>query len=184
MPILITSISCMPETRTEDFAQALLFSTSHNCRVRQESFLWPFTSNRNFLKSANESHWCMHAGWLAIHTSSKRGVGQGDKMASGHEDDSGSGQEQTKKPSASTFHPTLWGDFFLSHEPPTSLQVYFCLRWAVVPALVNLLLWDRNGRKGAGTDKIVYEKVTLIHNPKHLSSNCQDDTTQLVTCSS
>ena len=92
----------------------------------------------------------MHACRLAIHTSSKRGVGQGDKMASGHEDDSGSGQEQTKKPSASTFHPTLWGDFFLSHEPPTSLQVYFCLRWAVVPALVNLLLWDRNGRLEGG----------------------------------
>ena len=183
MPILITSISCMPETRTEDFAQALLFSTSHNCRVRQESFLWPCTS----IEISQKHKWVplMHACRLAIHTSSKRGVGQGDKMASGHEDDSGSGQEQTKKPSASTFHPTLWGDFFLSHEPPTSLQVYFCLRWAVVPALVNLLLWDRNGRlKGVGTDKIVYEKVTLIHIPKHLPSNCQNDTTQLVTCSS
>ncbi|RLM60913.1 (S)-beta-macrocarpene synthase-like [Panicum miliaceum] len=44
-------------------------------------------------------------------------------MASGHEDGRpSSGQEEMKKPSASTFHPTLWGDFFLSHEPPTSPQ--------------------------------------------------------------
>ncbi|RLN03574.1 (S)-beta-macrocarpene synthase-like [Panicum miliaceum] len=43
-------------------------------------------------------------------------------MASGHEDGPGSGQEEMKKPSASTFHPTLWGDFFLSHEPPSSPQ--------------------------------------------------------------
>jgi len=63
------------------------------------------------------------AGWLYI----EQGVVQGDKMASGHEDGPGSGQEEIKKPSASTFHPTLWGDFFLSHKPPTSPQVYFCL---------------------------------------------------------
>ncbi|RCV29877.1 hypothetical protein SETIT_6G048500v2 [Setaria italica] len=43
-------------------------------------------------------------------------------MASGHEDGPCSGHEKMKKPATSTFHPTLWGDFFLSHKPPTSPQ--------------------------------------------------------------
>uniref|UniRef100_K3YKS6 Uncharacterized protein n=1 Tax=Setaria italica TaxID=4555 RepID=K3YKS6_SETIT len=48
-------------------------------------------------------------------------------MASGHEDGPCSGHEKMKKPATSTFHPTLWGDFFLSHKPPTSPQVYYRL---------------------------------------------------------
>jgi (S)-beta-macrocarpene synthase len=33
------------------------------------------------------------------------------------------GEQEMKKMSPASFHPTLWGDFFLSYEAPTETQV-------------------------------------------------------------
>ncbi|KAL6658955.1 hypothetical protein ACP70R_002995 [Stipagrostis hirtigluma subsp. patula] len=40
-------------------------------------------------------------------------------MAAARADDSRQ-EEMMRRPS--TFHPTLWGDFFLSYKPPTSAK--------------------------------------------------------------
>jgi len=50
----------------------------------------------------------------------------------------------------------------------------------------HLTLWDQNGRSEGDEWEPLKKllKPTPIHCPKQLSSNRQDDTSQLVTCSS
>ncbi|CAO2187138.1 unnamed protein product [Urochloa humidicola] len=88
--------------------------------------------------------------------------------SSGHEDGLCSGQEEMKtKPSASsTFHPTLWGDFFLSHKPPTSPQqeIQMRERVEVLREEVRKIIKSSNGLPEMLDLIITLQRLSLDYN--------------------